>query len=30
LQGKVPCKIVTVGSIINDAIEKTNKMMGVK
>ena len=27
LQGKVPCKIVTVGSIINEAIEKTNEMM---
>jgi len=28
LQGKVPCKIVTVGSIISEAIEKTNEMMG--
>ena len=30
LQGKVPCKIVTVGSIINDALEKTNELMGIK
>jgi len=30
LQGKVPSKIVTVGSIINEAIEKTNELMGVR
>ena len=28
LQGKEPCEIITVGSIINEAIEKTNELMG--
>ena len=28
LQGKVPCKIVTVGSIISEAVKQTDKLMG--
>jgi len=28
LQGKKPCKIVTVNSIISEAVKQTNKIMG--
>jgi len=28
LQGKEPCEIVTVNSIISDAFKQTNKLMG--
>ena len=28
LQGKEPCKVVTVSSIINEAVKKTNEIMG--
>ena len=30
LQGKEPCKIITVNSVIKQAVDETNKLMGIK